>query len=98
MNEKQRTLLIIEEFASNLTEPKRDMSKENFKMASYSWWAIGEIARRIEDSGSVDPIETIRKFETQMREYSLMSPRSYSMFTVASGIVRELLEIFNAMK
>lgn len=98
MGEKQRTLLIIEEFASNLVAPNRAMTKEYFKISSYSIWALSEISSRIENSGSETPLEIIRKFDDQMRKYSLMNSEPYSMFTVASDIAGELLEVFDAME
>lgn len=79
--------------------------EEEFKRASYSQWAIGEIINYIikrlypRTSGTVDEFYIFTQdFMEKMSRYSQVNPQTSKIFRAARDISDNILDLLQAMK
>ena len=79
--------------------------KEDYKKASYSQWAIGEleefITKRLypRTSGSIKEFcKLTQEFMEKMAKYSAINPRTRVIFDAAYEMAENILDLLRAMK
>lgn len=106
MSIDQFELIIYDTFQMDACMPPLfNKWEEEFKKASYSQWAIGEIINYItkrlypRTSGTVDEFYIFTQdFMKKMSWYSEVNPKTSKIFRIACDMSADILDLLQAMK
>ena len=88
-------LKIMDYIETNLSEPKKEWSREQFCQRSYERWSAYELLFKIMDHPMEPPETTVQEFMIEMQFFSRKSNDSeaFKAFHTAADIANDILEM-----